>query len=79
MYFVYILLSVFHCDRFYAGLTDNINQRLTKHNDGKFIHTNKYKPWKIKTCVGFSNLVSAQNLEKYLKTSSGGSFAKKRL
>ena len=79
MFFVYILQSEKFPERFYTGLTSDVSVRLAEHNEGKSIHTNKFKPWKIKTYIAFSDLNSAQNFERYLKTSSGRNFAKKRL
>src|SRR5712672_1033458 len=42
-------------------------------------HTSKYRPWRLKTCVAFSDEKQAIAFEKYLKSSSGRAFAKKRL
>jgi putative endonuclease len=60
MKFVYILESVTHPDRHYTGLTDNIDMRLEKHNAGQVRHTSKYAPWRLKTYVGFTDPVRAQ-------------------
>lgn len=79
MFFVYILQSQIHADRYYTGLTNDLDARLKEHNDGKSIHTNKFKPWRIKTYIAFSDLVAEQSFEAYLKTASGRNFAKKRL
>ena len=79
MYYVYILQSLTDPGKFYTGLTDNPEQRLKDHNSGKSIHTNKFKPWKIKTYVAFRDREKAEKFEVYLKTSSGRAFAKKRL
>ena len=79
MFYVYILQSVEFHDRYYTGITEDLKKRLEQHNLGKSIHTNKFKPWRLKTYVAFSDKVSAEDFEKYLKTASGRSFAKKRL
>ena len=78
-HYVYILTSVKDPTRFYAGLTENVKQRLAEHNSGKSIHTRDFRPWHIKTCIAFTDHKSATQFERYLKTSSGRSFAKKRL
>ncbi len=78
-YYVYILASEKDPNRFYAGFTENVKGRLAEHNSGKSIHTKDFRPWRIKTCVAFTNRQSASAFERYLKTSSGRSFAKKRL
>ena len=77
MKYVYILQSVADPERYYTGVTDDLKQRLTKHNAKEVPHTSKYAPWKLKTYVAFSNEKQAFELEKYLKTASGRAFAKK--
>ena len=78
-FYVYILKSVSDENRFYTGFTTNLDQRLTDHNHGKCSHTQKYRPWRIKTAVAFSDQDAARAFEKYLKSASGRAFAKKRL
>jgi predicted GIY-YIG superfamily endonuclease len=78
MYFVYILESADQ-QRWYVGITDDIDRRLTEHNSGHSTHTEKFRPWGIKTYVAFSKLNRAQAFERYLKSHSGRAFAKKRL
>ncbi len=79
MKYVYILESVGDADRHYAGSTDNLRVRLTKHNLGEVPHTSKVRPWRLKTYVAFSDKKRAIAFEQYLKTGSGRAFAKKRL
>ena len=79
MKYVYILQSIQFPEHFYIGMTDDPRERLRKHNDGGVSHTSKYKPWRIKTYVAFSNAQQAVEFEKYLKSASGRAFAKKRL
>lgn len=79
MYFVYSLQSENNPDRYYVGLTSDIERRLGEHNAGKSIHTNKFKPWKLVTYTAFLDKSRAEKFESYLKTSSGSAFAKKRL
>ena len=79
MKYVYISQSEADPNRYYTGLTSNIEQRLAEHNAGRSIHTNKYKPWKLLTYIAFAEHKAAEKFESYLKTSSGRSFAKKRL
>lgn len=76
--YVYILQSA-SGDHFYTGLTDDLSARLAKHNAGAVPHTSKHRPWQLKTAVAFRSREQAAALEKYLKTSSGRAFAKKRL
>ena len=78
-YYVYILQSKINTDRFYIGFTENIENRLKDHNSGKDPHTSKYKPWRIKTAIAFTDRQKALDFERYLKTKSGRAFTKKRL
>jgi putative endonuclease len=78
-HYVYILQSSLDLNRFYTGFTENVEERLAEHNAGKSIHTRALLPWRIKTCIAFRDRQAALDLERYLKTSSGRAFAKKRL
>ena len=78
-YYVYILQSDIDEKRFYVGFTEDLDSRLKAHNSGNVHHTSKYKPWRIKTAVGFGDRQKALDFEKYLKSPSGRAFAKKRL
>jgi predicted GIY-YIG superfamily endonuclease len=77
--YVYILQSIPTPESFYVGLTENLKQRLAKHNSGDVPHTAKFKPWRIKTAIAFTDRSRAANFERYLKSASGRAFAKKRL
>ena len=79
MKYVYILRSVNFPDRYYTGLTADLEERLKTHNAGKVFHTSKYKPWLIETFVAFTDDQKAIAFERYLKSGSGRAFAKKRL
>jgi predicted GIY-YIG superfamily endonuclease len=78
MKYVYILRSA-DSDHFYCGSTDDLKARLKKHNAGEVPHTRKFRPWTLKTYLGFSDPEQAVAFEKYLKTASGRAFARKRL
>ena len=54
MKYVYILESL-DSEHFYIGIADDLRARLTKHNAGEVTHTSKYRPWRIKTYVAFSD------------------------
>jgi len=79
MKYVYILHSSSFPDRFYTGITDDLRARLKAHNAGEVSHTSEFKPWELKTYIGFTNEKRAFAFEKYLKSPSGRAFAKKRL
>lgn len=78
MKYVYILESL-DSEHFYVGIADNLRARLVKHNAGEVTHTSKYRPWRIKTYIAFSDEKQAFAFERYLKSGSGRAFAKKRL
>jgi len=79
MFYVYIIQSEKYANQFYTGFSENINNRLEDHNNGKSVHTNKFKPWKIIFHCVFENKKKALDFEKYLKTASGIAFRNKRL
>ncbi|MDR3449486.1 MAG: GIY-YIG nuclease family protein [Alphaproteobacteria bacterium] len=79
MWSVYIIRSTSFPDQEYTGATSDLKQRLGEHNAGKSTHTAKFKPWKIKCYIAVPDKYKALELEKYLKSHSGRSFAKKRL
>jgi predicted GIY-YIG superfamily endonuclease len=78
MKYVCILTSL-DSEHFYVGITDDLRARLAKHNAGEVTHTAKYRPWRIKTYVAFSDEKQAFAFERYLKSASGRAFAKTRL
>jgi predicted GIY-YIG superfamily endonuclease len=77
--YVYILQSELSPERFYVGLTDNLKDRLRRHNGGEVPHTLKFAPWRIKTAIAFTDRARAADFERYLKSASGRAFTKKRL
>lgn len=79
MKYVYILQSEQGAEHFYTGITDDLDARLSRHNLGEVAHTSKYRPWRIKTYVAFTDEDRAFAFEKYLKSGSGRTFAKKHL
>jgi hypothetical protein len=50
MKYVYILASL-DDEHFYVGVTDDVTERLLKHNAGEVSHTSKYRPWRLKTYI----------------------------
>jgi predicted GIY-YIG superfamily endonuclease len=61
------------------GLTDDLRGRLIAHNAGQASHMRKFKPCKLVIYLAFENEKKAVAFERYLKSSSGRAFAKKRL
>jgi putative endonuclease len=79
MYYVHFLRSETHPDQTYIGSTHDLRSRLTQHNAGKSIHTNKFKPWNLMAYVALPDKLLAETFERYLKTGSGRAFTKKHL
>ena len=79
MYFVYILISLKDPSRYYIGITENLKERLKKHNSGKQTgYSKRYAPWEVETYITFKNKLRAEKFEKYLKEGSGQAFLKRR-
>ena len=78
MKYVYILESINAPAENYIGLTNDLRARMTAHDNGQAKHTSKFKPWRLVTYLGFSNPEKAVAFERYMKSSSGRAFAKKR-
>jgi len=49
-FFVYILSSALS-DRFYIGQTENLTDRLNRHNHGYEKVTKPYAPWELKCFI----------------------------
>ena len=79
MYIVYILISQKDPARYYIGLTQDLNQRLKKHNDDDCGYSRRYTPWQVETYVTFRNKNLAAAFERYLKEGSGHAFLRKHL
>lgn len=76
-HYVYILQN--EKGRFYVGLTDDIVDRLSRHNRGEINSTTKYKPWKICHFSAFESRKKAAEYEQYLKSGSGREFRRRHL
>ncbi len=75
MKYIYILESLNGLHH-YTGVTDDPHKRLEKHNAGEVPHSSKFKPWRLKTHIAFSEPEQASAFEKHLKSASGRAFAK---
>lgn len=61
----------------YIGCTNNIKDRIRRHNLGQVDATKEDKPWRLKSCFIFDNEHKAFEFEQYLKTGAGRGFAKR--
>lgn len=78
MYIVYILKSILF-NRYYTGSTENLKERLIRHNQGRSKWTKKYRPWEIVYIEKFVTRSEAVKREKQIKSYKGGSAFKKLL
>lgn len=78
MYYVYILKSKKDSSK-YIGATADLKNRLQEHNSGKARYSSAKRPYQIIWYCAFTEKQRAYDFEKYLKSSSGYAFTKKRL
>ena len=81
MQYVYILQSLSCPDNHYVGCTNDVAERLKRHNAGQSEsqsqHTSMRGPWKLIVEIGFENRAKAYSFERYLKSGSARAFAKR--
>jgi len=70
MYYAYILKSL-KCERHYYGHTDDLQDRLKRHNQGKVRSTKAYRPWKIIYYETFPTRSEAYRREMFFKSIEG--------
>ena len=74
-YYVYFLVN--SNNKHYIGCTNNLKDRLKRHNL-KQVEVTKYDvPWKLKSCFVFDSEHKAFEFEQYLKTGAGRGFMKR--
>ena len=76
MYFVYILQSL-KDTKYYIGQTDNLNERVRKHNNGQVKSTKLRIPLVVVKKEIFNTKSEARKRENYLKKLKGGNEFKK--
>lgn len=74
MYFVYSLKCK---DGYYVGCTDNVEERLERHQKGYVPATKERRPIELTNYIAFTDKYKAFEFEKYLKSGSGRAFIKK--
>lgn len=75
MYYVYILLC--SDNKTYIGGTNDLKDRIKRHQKGYIEATKKRLPVKLKAYFAFDNEHTAFTFEQYLKSGSGRAFLKK--
>ena len=63
----------------YTGCTNNLNDRIERHNKGQIHYTKDKLPVSLITYLAFIEKYKAYNFERYLKSGSGMAFRNKRL
>jgi putative endonuclease len=79
MLYVYVIRSRAHPKRYYIGFTENIDQRVKEHNEGKSLHTAKYGPWELAFYLAVPSKPKALDLERCLKSGSGRAFLQRHI
>lgn len=69
-YYVYILYSK-PKDFIYIGYSENLQQRVNAHNEGKSLSTKPYLPLELIHYEAYKNKRDAKRREKYLKMNRG--------
>lgn len=76
MNYVYILMC--SDNKTYIGCTDNLKDRIDRHQKGNVPAIKSRLPIKLIFYFAFSNKYTVFNFEKYLKPGSGRAFLKKQ-
>jgi putative endonuclease len=67
MYYLYILYSP-SIDRYYTGITNDVQRRLARHNKGGKKYTTRGIPWELMCVENYSSRKEAETRERYLKS-----------
>ena len=70
MFYVYILQSEKDLS-LYAGITENVEQRLEEHNSGESPFTKPRRPYKLIFYEAYLNENDAMRRENYFKSTKG--------
>ena len=62
----------------YTGCTQDLDNRIDRHNKGYVPYTKSRLPLELVTYIAFSEKHKAYAFEKYLKSGSGKAFSNKR-
>lgn len=75
MYYVYVLKSI-NSDKLYTGFTENLENRIIKHNKGDVRSTKAYIPYQLVYKEEYQNKTEARKREIFLKSGQGRKFLK---
>ncbi|NAS30967.1 GIY-YIG nuclease family protein [Flavobacteriaceae bacterium R38] len=74
---VYVLRSL-KDNRFYVGMSADIEKRIQTHNSGNVKSTKGYRPWELIHQESFPDRITARKREKYLKSGYGKQWLKEK-
>jgi len=77
-FYTYVLQSL-SSDKTYIGQTQNLENRIKAHDEGKSPYTRGRGPWKLVYVEEFNTRAEAMEREKYFKTGKGRDFLKNQL
>jgi len=77
MWYVYLLRCI--DGTIYTGCTENLEERMKRHEKRQVSYTSSRLPFILITYISFNDKYKAYDFEKYLKSGSGKAFANKRL
>ena len=69
MYYVYLIKSD-KLDKIYTGYTEDLKERMRKHNSGGSDYTSRGMPWKLVYYEAYASKENAQKRERSLKLRS---------
>ena len=70
MYWMYILYSQ-RLDKYYIGQTDDLEDRVDRHNAGRSGYTKPGRPWELAYTEQFKTRSEAVKREMFLKSPAG--------
>jgi predicted GIY-YIG superfamily endonuclease len=62
----------------YVGMSRDVDRRLREHNSGRSKYTSGHIPWIVIYTERYEGTAEARSREKYLKTSAGRRYLKKK-
>lgn len=78
MWYVYVIKSK-EREFMYIGSTNDLNRRITAHNNGLSLSTKAYRPFEMLCYVAVRTEEQARSPERYFKTGSGKAILYKRI
>jgi len=78
MYYIYIMRST-SVKQYYIGSTNDVKQRLERHNKGKVPSTRRYCPWNLVYTEEFLTRAEALKRESEIKGWKSPAYMKKTL